>query len=95
VSLKPEAIEKLCDLARLKVGADELDDVVSKLSRIVGFVDQLQSVDTSAVEPMAHPLSQPQRLRADVVTEADQHERFQANAQHVMDGLYLVIKVIE
>ena len=44
---------------------------------------------------MAHPLDAQQRLRADVVTEHDQREHFQANAPQVEAGLYLVPKVIE
>ena len=45
---------------------------------------------------MAHPLpGQRQRLRADVVTETDQHELYQANAPQVEAGLYLVPRVIE
>lgn len=67
----------------------------AKLTEIVRFVDQLQAADTSGVTPMAHPLDQPQRLRADEVTETDQRERYQANASATERGLYLVPKVIE
>ena len=72
-----------------------VDDVVDKLSRIVEFVDQLKAAPTTDVVPMAHPLDQSQRLRADEVTEANERERIQANAPAVEDGLYLVPKVIE
>jgi len=95
VSLQPEAIEKLCELARLEITAVEIADFTSKLSRIVDLVDQLQAVDTSATQPLAHPLELPQRLRPDAVTESDQHELLQSNAREVADGLYLVPKVIE
>ena len=44
---------------------------------------------------MAHPLDAVQRLRADVVTEANQREMFQSIAPAVQDGLYLVPQVIE
>jgi aspartyl-tRNA(Asn)/glutamyl-tRNA(Gln) amidotransferase subunit C len=44
---------------------------------------------------MAHPLDRPQRLRADAVTEVDQHELYQRNAPLVERDLYLVPKVIE
>ncbi len=45
---------------------------------------------------MSHPLAGlKQRLRADVVTDTDQHEHYQRNAPQVMAGLYLVPKVIE
>ena len=66
------------------------------LSSILDFVGELDRADTAGVEPMAHPLpGQAQRLRRDVVTEQDHHERYQANAPQVEAGLYLVPKVIE
>ena len=93
--LQAEAIEKLCELARLEVTDAEMSDFTGKLSRIVELVDQLQAVDTSGTEPLAHPLAMPQRLRNDAVTEPDEHERYQRNAAEVEAGLYLVPKVIE
>lgn len=93
--LQAEAIEKLCELARLEVTDAEMADFTGKLSRIVELVDQLQAVDTSQTEPLAHPLSMPQRLRPDAVTESDDHEQYQRNAAEVEAGLYLVPRVIE
>ena len=56
----------------------------------------MNAVDATGIAPMAHPLAdQVQRLRPDVVTETDQHTRYQANATKVEAGLYLVPKVIE
>jgi len=95
VSLQFEDIQKLGELARLRIEPDEVTDLVAKLSSILAFVDQLQAADTGSVEPMAHPLDQSQRLRPDQVTESDQHELYQQNALAVEDGLYLVPRVIE
>lgn len=95
MALRLEEIEKLGELARLRIEPDEVDDLVSKLTSILSFVDQLQAADTSSVEPMAHPLDQSQRLRADEVTETDHRELYQQNAPQVERGLYLVPKVIE
>ena len=95
MSLNKDQVEHIATLARLTLAADEADEVVDKLSRIVDFVDQLQTVPTDDVVPMAHPLNQSQRLRADQVTEVDERERIQENAPAVADGLYLVPKVIE
>jgi aspartyl-tRNA(Asn)/glutamyl-tRNA(Gln) amidotransferase subunit C len=55
----------------------------------------MSAVDTADVVPMAHPLDMAQRLRPDVVAEADQREAFQAVAPQTDAGLYLVPKVIE
>ena len=95
MSLGPKHIAKLCELARLEITEDEIEDVSAKLSDIVALVDQLQAVPTEAVAPMAHPLDRPQRLREDAVTESDAHELYQRNAPAVERDLYLVPKVIE
>jgi aspartyl-tRNA(Asn)/glutamyl-tRNA(Gln) amidotransferase subunit C len=95
VTLDVEHIRKLADLARLEISTAEAADVSAKLTAIVGLVDQLAAVATAGIAPMAHPLNQTQRLRADVVTERDEHERYQSNAPLVERGLYLVPKVIE
>jgi len=95
MTIGPTHIAQLCDLARLEITEDEIEDVSAKLSDIVALVDQLQAVPTAGVAPMAHPLDRPQRLREDVVTESDAHELFQRNAPAVERDLYLVPKVIE
>ena len=55
----------------------------------------MQAVDTTGIEPLAHPLEASQRLRADVVTESNHREAYQSIAPAVENGLYLVPKVIE
>ncbi len=95
MSLSKHQVQHLAELARLQLAEDQIDDIVAKLSRIVEFVDQLQQAPTEDVVPMAHPLNQVQRLRPDVVTEADERDIFQKNAPAVTDGFYIVPKVIE
>ncbi len=95
MSLSKDQVRGIATLARLTIAAEEVDDVVDKLSRIVDFVDQLQAAPTADVVPMAHPLNTSQRLRPDTVTETDARDRFQVNATAVQDGMYLVPKVID
>ena len=86
---------KIAHLAKLHIHADELEQYAQELSKIISFVDQMNTVDTKNIEPMAHPLDVVQRLRADIATETNQREKFQAIAPHAEKGLYLVPKVIE
>ncbi|MBE8716828.1 Asp-tRNA(Asn)/Glu-tRNA(Gln) amidotransferase subunit GatC [Cellvibrio polysaccharolyticus] len=88
-------IAKLAELARLAISENTADEVARSISDVLALVDQLQAVNTDGVAPMAHPLDAIQRLRADVVTEPDQRERFQAIAPATQDGLYLVPQVID
>ena len=96
MSLTRQDVEKIAHLARLAITEDEMPVYVTSLSSIVDFVDELSRAETGSVEPMAHPLDgQHQRLRADVVSDTDQHEKFQQNAPSVQAGLYVVPRVIE
>ena len=96
MSLTRQDVEKIAQLARLSITEQEMPVYVTGLSSIVAFVDELSRADTGEVLPMAHPLDgQHQRLRADLVTESDHHEKFQANAPAVQAGLYVVPRVIE
>ncbi len=95
MSLDKEQVQHIAMLARLRLADDEFGETVDKLSRIVDFVDQLSAAPTDEVVPMAHPLNQSQRLRADEVTESDDREHIQKNAPSVEGGMYLVPKVIE
>jgi aspartyl-tRNA(Asn)/glutamyl-tRNA(Gln) amidotransferase subunit C len=96
VSLTRQDVEKIAHLARLKITEQEMPVYVTSLSSIVNFVDELSRAQTGGVEPMAHPLDgQHQRLRADVVSETDNHEKYQDNAPAVQAGLYVVPRVIE
>jgi aspartyl-tRNA(Asn)/glutamyl-tRNA(Gln) amidotransferase subunit C len=96
MSLTRQDVEKIAHLARLSISVQELPVYVSSLSSIVDFVHELSHADTGSIEPMAHPLDgQHQRLRPDLVTETDHHEKYQRNAPDVQSGLYVVPRVIE
>ncbi len=93
--LSLEEISRIADLARLELTASEAAALQQQLNDILAMVDQMAAIDTEGIEPMSHPQSLMQRLREDVVTEADQRETFQSAAPQVEDGLYLVPKVID
>jgi aspartyl-tRNA(Asn)/glutamyl-tRNA(Gln) amidotransferase subunit C len=95
MALDAADIEKIAHLARLGVDAADIPDYCRNLSDILAFVEQLNAVDTTGVEPLAHPLEATQRLRPDVVTETDNRAGFQSVAPQTDAGLYLVPKVIE
>ena len=96
MSLTRQDVEKIAHLARLSISEQEMPVYVTSLSSIVNFVDELSRADTGSVLPMAHPLDgQHQRLRADVVSETDNRDTYQANAPAVTAGLYVVPRVIE
>jgi aspartyl-tRNA(Asn)/glutamyl-tRNA(Gln) amidotransferase subunit C len=95
MSLDADQVRKIAHLARLAIEESDIEEYARNLSRILDLAGQMNAVDTSGVEPLAHPLDATQRLRPDEVTETDLRERFQSIAPQVEAGLYLVPKVIE
>jgi len=95
MSFEPESIPDIAHLARLHLSGDDVGRYTRELSAILAFIEQMNTVNTAGVTPMAHPLDMTQPLRADTVTESDRRDEFQANAPAVRDGLYVVPKVIE
>lgn len=99
MSLDLDQIRRIARLARVAVSEEEAVATAVQLNRVLGLIEQLQAVDTTGIEPMAHALDArglaTQRLREDVVTEPDLHAQFQAVAPQVDGGLYVVPKVIE
>jgi aspartyl-tRNA(Asn)/glutamyl-tRNA(Gln) amidotransferase subunit C len=95
MAIEQNEIEKIAELARIRIAPDQIGQVTRRITEILGMVDQLQAIDTQNVEPMANPLDAVQRLRADEVTEQNRRESFQAIAPAVENGLYLVPRVVE
>jgi aspartyl-tRNA(Asn)/glutamyl-tRNA(Gln) amidotransferase subunit C len=95
MSLVHDQVRRLARLARIAIRPDETEAVLEQLNRVLALIEEMRQVDTTGVEPMAHPLDARQRLRPDAVTEQDQRELYQSVAPAVEGGLYSVPKVIE
>jgi aspartyl-tRNA(Asn)/glutamyl-tRNA(Gln) amidotransferase subunit C len=104
MSLNTEDIKRIAHLARIQINEQEAATTLTKLSGILGLIEQMQAVDTSGIMPMSHSQDVTQRLREDVLTQTNQREVFQAIAPALgngadglatQGGLYLVPKVIE
>jgi len=88
-------VMRIAHLARIEVTDTEARQTLGQLNDIFKLIEQLQSVDTSGIEPMAHPLGGSQRLREDEVVPTDNRSEHMKNAPAQQDGLFLVPKVIE
>ena len=95
MSLTLEQVQRIAHLARIEVSESEALSTQAHLNGIFQLIEQMQAVDTTGVEPMAHAQELSQRLREDVVSEGDQRAAYQAVAPETEAGLYLVPKVIE
>ena len=100
MSLSLSDIARLAKLAQLDLSAQQSADTLTKLNDIFALVEQMKAVDTSGIEPLAHPVAVwrddlAMRLRDDRVTEPNRRDDYQQPAPSVQDSLYLVPKVIE
>ena len=95
MTVDAQTIDKLAELARIAISEETMAEVGNRLGEVLQLVDQLQTVNTEGVVPMAHPLDAVQQLRADVVTEPDRRQEFLKLAPQAEQGLYLVPKVID
>ncbi|MDO4905351.1 MAG: Asp-tRNA(Asn)/Glu-tRNA(Gln) amidotransferase subunit GatC [Lautropia sp.] len=95
MSLTPEDIRRLGELARIRLDENERAHMLEQLDDIFGIIEKLRAVDTTGVEPMTHAERIGLRLRDDAVTESNQRDENQRSAPAVADGLFLVPRVVE
>lgn len=90
-----DTARKVANLARLALTEQELSLYAGQMQNILKFVEQLNEVDTSGVEPLANVTEISLYLRDDVVTEGNQQQAILANAPEAMEGFFVVPKVVE
>jgi aspartyl-tRNA(Asn)/glutamyl-tRNA(Gln) amidotransferase subunit C len=99
MSLTSDDIARIANLARLELHPEESERMLTQINGFFGIVEAMRAVDTTGVEPLAHPVAVMQdvalRLRDDVVSEPNEREANQRSAPAVERGLFLVPKVIE
>ena len=95
MSMDREIIKNIANLARIRVPDDNLDHLTKELSSIMDWVEQLDSVNTDGVEPLASVIDVTLPLREDKITDGDCRNKILANGPEVEDGYFAVPKVIE
>ena len=95
MSISKSDIELIASLAKLTIEDKAIRTYQTELEGIMQLIEQMQTIDTSTIEPMSHPQDIELRLRTDEVTESDQRDELQAVAPASESGLYLVPKVLD
>jgi len=88
-------VKKVASLSRLRESDERLQSLAGELNGILGWIEQLNEVDVSGVEPMTTAIEMPQPMREDVVTDGDKVTQIVANAPKTVDGFFIVPKVVE
>ena len=95
MSLTANDVTRIAHLARIEISEAQVTQTLAQLNEIFTLIEQLQSVNTTGIEPMAHPLGGSQRLREDRASDEPDRERLMQNAPARQEGLFLVPRVIE
>lgn len=95
MSLDTSTVRTIAFLARIRVKDEELEPMAKELSDLLGWVEQLNEVDTSSVEPMTSVAEMTLPKRRDAVTDGGKSEGVLANAPDPEDGFFTVPKVVE
>jgi aspartyl-tRNA(Asn)/glutamyl-tRNA(Gln) amidotransferase subunit C len=95
MKITEDTVDKIAHLARLEVNADEKEQLMADMSRILTFMDKLNEVDTSNVEPLIYMTEEVNVFRKDEVKELITHEDALQNAPEHDENYFLVPKVIE
>lgn len=95
MSLTDKDIDKLSNLARIRLGEEEKAQIKEKLNQILGWVEQLKEVNTDNVSAMAGVGNQILRMRDDKVTDGNIKDDILINAPNSAYDCFVVPKVIE
>ncbi len=95
MSLSATDVAKVAVLARLRLSPHELETFTGQLNSIVDYVAQLQELDTTGVEPLAHGIELRNVFRDDVRGPALDHEQALANAPRRNHDSFLVPAVLD
>ncbi|MFD2649683.1 Asp-tRNA(Asn)/Glu-tRNA(Gln) amidotransferase subunit GatC [Devosia albogilva] len=95
MSVDAATVKRIGRLARIRIEEDEVAGYQNELNAILGFVEQLDEVDVSGVEPMTSVTPMQLRRRDDVVTDGGYADKVVSNAPLTEDNFFMVPKVVE
>jgi aspartyl-tRNA(Asn)/glutamyl-tRNA(Gln) amidotransferase subunit C len=95
MSVDIATVKRVAHLARIAVSEEDAERMTGELNVILGFVEQLNEVDVSGVEPMTSVIPMEMKKRQDAVTDGDKATDIVANAPATQENFFLVPKVVE
>ena len=95
MKITDEIIDYVSSLARLDLNSEEKTKIKGEIEKIIDYMDVLNTLDTSDVEPMSHVFPINNVFREDVVTNGDDREEILSNAPESKDGAFVVPKTFD
>lgn len=93
--ISDETIEYVGILAKLELSGEEKEAAKKDMGRMLDYIDKLNELDTSGVEPMSHVFPVNNVFRQDVVTSGDDRDNILKNAPQQKDGAFKVPKTVD
>lgn len=88
-------VRRIARLARIRISDDEVDGLKGELNGILAWVEQLDAVDATGVEPMTRVVQMQLKQRADEVTDGDIAPDIVRNAPVADETFFVVPKIVE
>ena len=95
MSVDKATVARIPRLARINVPEDRQEQLVGELNGILGWIAELDEVDTGAVEPLASVTGHGLPRRSDEVTDGNRVDEVLANVPDTAGGFFVVPKVVE
>lgn len=95
MKISEQDIKTVASLSRLRIRDEEAEEVISQLNKILTYVENLQTLDTTDIEPTTYALPMQNVFRADVVKPSLERELALSNAPLKEDGYFKVPRVLE
>ena len=94
-TISSETMDYVGILAKLELSREEKEEAKKDMGRMLDYIDKLNELDTSNVEPMSHVFSMNNVFRQDVVTNGDDREDMLKNAPEQKEGAFKVPRTVE
>lgn len=94
-TISDETMEYVSILAKLELSDEEKRQAKKDMEKMLDYIDKLNELDTSGVEPMSHVFPVQNVFREDVVTNGDERGLLLANAPEEKDGTFVVPKTVD
>ncbi len=93
--ISDETIDYVGILAKLELSPEEKERAKEDMAKMLDYIDTLNELDTSGVEPMSHVFPVHNVFREDVVTNGDERDKVLANAPEAKEGAFVVPKTFD
>jgi aspartyl-tRNA(Asn)/glutamyl-tRNA(Gln) amidotransferase subunit C len=95
MSVDKDTVRRVAKLARIALEEERVEPMMAELNGILGWIEQLQTVNVEGVPPLTSVVAQKLKMRDDVVTDGGNADALMQNAPGGEDHFFVVRKVVE